>query len=85
MITLQNVSLFATNTKDHKQKHQMIQILTPSPLDCGQLLQVLQLTHKMSLPVSIWTLNSLGGEPIFTLVKYNLNKKAKISHKYGTS
>jgi hypothetical protein len=34
-------------------KKEVLKMLTPSPLDRGQLLQVLQLTHKISLPVSI--------------------------------
>ena len=42
---------------------------TPSPLVWGQSLQELQVTHKISLPVSICTLNSVGGEPNFTFVK----------------
>lgn len=48
--------------------------LTPSPLDLGQPLQELQLTHNISLPVSICTVNSIGGVPNLTLVKYSLNK-----------
>jgi hypothetical protein len=52
-----------------KNKLKKRQNLTPSPLDWGQSLQELQVTHKMSLPVSICTLNSLGGEPNLTFVK----------------
>ena len=55
--------------KDNDKKKFKIQNLTPSPLDWGQSLQELQVTHKMSLPVSICTLNSLGGEPNLTFVK----------------
>jgi hypothetical protein len=55
--------------KDNDKNKFKIQNLTPSPLDWGQSLQELQVTHKMSLPVSICTLNSLGGEPNLTLVK----------------
>jgi hypothetical protein len=40
-----------------------------SPLDGGQPMHGLQVTHKMSLPVSIWTKNSLAGFPNFTRVK----------------
>lgn len=70
-------------------KHELLQFinmnkkkpqnLTPMLLDRGQSLQALQASHNISLPVSIWTLNSLGGDPSFTLVKYSLNKKPKIT------
>jgi hypothetical protein len=43
--------------------------LTLSPLDVGQPVQGLQETHKMSLPVSIWTKYSFAGFPSFTRVK----------------
>lgn len=41
---------------------------TWSSLVLGQPLQEVQLTHKTSLPVSICTLNSLGGVPSLTFV-----------------
>lgn len=47
---------------------------TPSPLVWGQSLQALQVIHNMSLPVSICTLYSFGGEPNFTFVKYSLQQ-----------
>lgn len=40
-----------------------------SPLDVGQPVQGLQVTHSISLPVSIWTKNSFAGFPNFTWVK----------------
>jgi hypothetical protein len=40
-----------------------------SPLEDGQPVQGLHATHKMSLPVSIWTKYSFGGLPNFTRVK----------------
>lgn len=55
--------------KGHHKNKLRRQNLTPSALDWGQSLQELQVTHKMSLPVSICTLNSFGGEPNFTFVK----------------
>lgn len=74
-LSLKSKPWLARQQKNHNKSWKM---LTPSPLDLGQLLQVLQLIHKMSLPVSIWTVNSLGGVPIFTLVAYSLNKKTNI-------
>lgn len=54
---------------------------TISPLDLGQLSHGLQVTQRMSLPVSICTMKSFGGVPNFTLVIYSLDETVRTEEK----